>query len=188
MFASVRNLPIKRQTYKTSCWISTAHYTLRYLNLPDLPSLKTLEDTHYAPDAESASSMAGAGKPESLIEIYGKKHGFTVKTMWIEDENEREIIDSIYESIRKDIPVIAGIRTPHISGFGHAVVITAINKESGTLAFKDPSNINSSNFFASDIKILSFKQFKNGFPYRYNNTLKSSIWAYCSRIIIATKE
>lgn len=187
MFVSVRNIPIKKQTHKTSCWISTAHYTLRYLNLPDLPSLKALEDTHYAPDSESSSSMTGAGNPGALIETYGKKHGFNVKIMKMEDHNNREIIEEIYESIRRDTPVIAGITTSQIHGFGHAIVITAINRETGALAFKDPANTNSSNPFATDIRMLNFEQLRDGFPYKYHNTLKTNIWTYCNRIIITKK-
>ncbi|WP_432723254.1 C39 family peptidase [Jeongeupia wiesaeckerbachi] len=187
MFVSVRHVPIKKQTHKTSCWISAAHYTLCYLGLPDLPALKTLEDTHYAPDSESASSMTGAGSPEKLLTLYGTAHGYTVTTMKLDDHGDGEIIDAIFNAISNNVPVIAGIRSSQIHGFGHAIVITSINRSTGTIAYKDPANINSSNPFLTDIRVSSVKEFRDGFSYRYHNGLHTNIWAFCSRIITIQK-
>lgn len=188
MFIAVKNTPLKKQTYKTSCWISAAHYVLSFLGINDSPALRVLEDENYRPDQNSALQMTGAGKPDELLEKYTNREEYIVEKIKIRKQTDQVIIEKITESLKQGIPVIAGIRSQQIHGFGHAIVIVAINPDTKTLAFKDPSNINGSNPFASDIRIQTYDQFKNGFSYKYANSLQLNVYAYCSQIIVVHRK
>jgi hypothetical protein len=126
--------------------------------------------------------MTGAGRPRNILSAYAFDAGYFAATMNAQTSPRQQVLDAIAENIRNNIPVIASIRTQQIAGFGHAIVITAVDPASGTIGFKDPAAINSSRNFSVDVRSLSYDEFVNGFSYRYHPTMRTQIYCYCSAI------
>ncbi len=180
MILSVRNINLRRQVHPTSCWISAAHFVLQHLGVQ--VSLATLHERYYNRDPTSILAMSGAGHPKEILTEYAFDEGFRPDTLKPEKVRRSEVVAVIADSIREDIPVIAAIRSPQIRGFGHALVITAVDPETGTIAFKDPGTGTTPRSFGVDVRTVQYKDFFTGFSYRYANRWKRNIWAYCSEI------
>lgn len=180
MIISVRNVNIRRQAYPTSCWISAAHFVLQYLGV-DI-SLAALHAEFYRRDLNSQSSMSGAGKPKAILSKYAFDAGYFAETVQVQNMDKASVIEKIAGNIRENIPVIAGIRSHQIAGFGHALVITSINPETGTIAFKDPAIGSTPRPFGIDFRTFQYAEFFNGFSYRYSNAQRQNVFAYCSNI------
>lgn len=181
MIISVRNRNLRRQAYPTSCWITASHFVLQYLEVD--VSLAVLHARFYNPDPKSLLMMSGAGHPSKILGEYAFDAGRFPLTLSPQTAPKREVVATIAESIRDDIPVIAGIRSAQIAGFGHAVVITSVNPETGTIAFKDPGTGTTPRPFGVDVRTKLYDEFVNGFSYRYHRGMKKNVFAYCSQII-----
>jgi hypothetical protein len=180
MIISVKNKNIRKQIYPTSCWISASHYVLQYLDVE--VSLPALHTEFYRPDANSYLAMSGAGQPKNILKKYAFDAGYFVDTLKTQSASKSDILTKIASNIRDNIPVIAAIRSAQIRGFGHAVVITAVNPESGTIAFKDPGTGSTPRPFGVDVRTVQYTEFFNGFSYRYHNRMHQNIFAYCTEI------
>lgn len=181
MFLSVRNMDIRKQAFPTSCWISAAHFVLQYAGAD--VSLATLHGQFYNPDPTSVFVMSGAGHPQKILNEYAFDSGHYATTLNPQTASKATIVDAIVDSIRRDVPVIASIRSTQIAGFGHAVLITAVNTDTGTIAFKDPGTGSTPRPFGLDIRTVQYNEFVAGFSYRYHRTMKTQIFCYCSQII-----
>ena len=170
MILSVPNTKIRRQAYSTSCWISASRYVLQYLEVD--VALPALHARFYNPNPNSASMMTGAGHPSAILSDYAFDAGRIVKTLDPQKEAKRVVVAAIADNIRDGIPVIAGIRSRQVKGFGHAVVITAVNPVNGTVAFKDPGTGGTARAFGSDVRTLLYDEFVNGFSYQYSNAMQ----------------
>jgi len=180
MIITVPNRTLWRQHYKTSCWISAAHYVLQYLGVN--VAITQLEAQYYRPDINSAMAMSGAGHPKTIINSYSFDTGRVAKTVSVQDTPKDQIIALIAGNIREGIPVVASIRSQQVKGFGHALLITGINVNSGHIIFKDPGTVNSSNPFAIEVRSQTYDSFKDGFSYRYAQSMGMNVFAYCSQI------
>lgn len=180
MFVSVTNKDIRRQLMKTSCWISTAQYVLQFIGV-QIP-LEALHAQYYSPDADSASLMSGAGKPKTILQAYAPAAGWMPATLDFHSSSKTDAIAVIAESIRSDIPVIAGIRSEQIAGFFHAVLITTVDPDTGTIGFKDPATGTTPRPFGVDVRTVQYDEFKTGFSYGYANEMKVNVFAYCTKL------
>jgi hypothetical protein len=181
MFISVSNKDLHRQAYPTSCWISTAHYVLQYLDVNE--PLAALHARFYDPDPESASLMSGAGKPQKILEEYAFEAGHVTATLNPQRDDQARVVAAIAESIEADIPVIASLRSQQVKGFGHAVVITSVEPRTGTIGFKDPGTGTSPRPFGVDVRMVQYHELKQGFPYRYAHRMQQNVFAYCTQIL-----
>ncbi|TVR79086.1 MAG: hypothetical protein EA405_13470 [Rhodospirillales bacterium] len=181
MVISVRNMTIRRQAFSTSCWISVSHFVLQYLGVN--VSLSALHARFYSPDTKSILLMSGAGHPAKILGEYAFDAGRFPAKLDPQKDPKQDVVAAIADNIRDNIPVIAAIRSPQIKGFGHAVVITAVDTETGTIAFKDPGTGSTPRPFGVDVRTVQYGQFIGGFPYRYHRGMQTNIWAYCSQII-----
>jgi hypothetical protein len=181
MIISVRNIPLRRQAFSTSCWISTSHYLLEYLGV-DI-TLHALHARYYNPDPKSLLAMSGAGHPKTILGEYAFDAGRFPDILDPRTATKERFIQVIGDSIRDGIPVIAGIRSQQVKGFGHAIVITAIDTTSGTIGFKDPGTGTSPRPFGVDVRTVPYGEFINGFSYRYARSMMINVYAFCTQII-----
>jgi hypothetical protein len=184
MVISVEDKDLRRQEFSTSCWISTAQFLLQYMKV-DVP-LAELQTRYYNPDPDSASLMSGAGKPTQILKDYSSKSGRIPETLSVKPEepnNRTEVVKAIAGSIKAGVPVIALIKSQQVQGFGHALVITAIEEDTGTIGFKDPATGTSPRPFAVDVRTVPYEELVRGFAYRYANSMQQNVFAYCTRII-----
>ena len=86
--------------------------------------------------------------------------------------------------IRDNLPVIAVVRSPQVQGFAHALVITAIDSDTYSVAFKDPGTGFSLRPFGNDVRMCQRNEFFAGFSYRYARAMQMNVWAYCTRVIM----
>lgn len=180
MFISIRNKNLRRQQFKTSCWISAAHFVLHYLG--DGVPLNDLHARYYRPDSSSYSAMSGAGHPRKILGDYAIDEGRFPWTIKTQKTPKKEVVAAIESNIADNIPVIAAVRSHQIKGFGHALLITAIETGSGTVGYKDPGTGASPRRFGVDVRSVRYNEFVNGFPYRFHRTMKQMIWVYCCEI------
>ncbi len=176
MFLSVTNKDLRRQAYKTSCWITASHFLLEYVGV-SVP-IDTLHAKYYKPDKSSASVMSGAGQPKTILNEYAIDAGRFVATANVQADDKRAVIDAIAESIRNDMPVIAAIRTRQILGFGHALLITAVDPDTGTIAFKDPGDGTTPRPFGVDVRTVQYDAFHDGFAYKYHRGMQQTVTVY----------
>jgi len=180
MIISVANTHLGRQTYPTSCWISTSHFVLKYLGVQI--SLSALHAEFYNPDSNSILLMNGAGHPKRILSKYAFDAGRFPDILNPQVAPKQQVVTAIADNIRENIPVIAAIRTQQIRGFGHAVLITAIDPATGTLAFKDPATGTTPRSFGVDVRSAQYEEFINGLSYRYHNSMHQNITTYCTQI------
>jgi hypothetical protein len=181
MFISVRNRDLRHQVCNTSCWISTAHFLLEYLGVNE--SLASLHARYYNRDANSASLMSGAGRPKTILQEYAQSTGRFPKTLTLETAGKATVVAVIADSIGEGIPVIAALRSQQISGFVHAVVITAVEPRTGSVGFKDPGTGTSPRPFGVDVRVVQYQELEHGFYYGRSPEMKKNVFAYCTRII-----
>jgi hypothetical protein len=181
MFISVRNRDLRRQMFPTSCWITAAHFVLQYLDV-DI-SLAALHARFYTPDGNSTSIMSGAGRPRIILNEYAVDAGRFAKTINPQRAEEARVIAAITDNIRDDIPVIASLRSEQVKGFGHAVLITAVDPKTGTIGFKDPGTGTTPRPFGVDVRMVQYHELRQGFSYRYADRMRQNIFTYCNQII-----
>lgn len=126
--------------------------------------------------------MEGAGSPKAILNDYAFDSGHFAATLNPQTAEKATVVAAIVDSVSRGIPVIAAIRSTQIHGFGHAVVITTVNSDNGTIAFKDPATGSTPRPFSVDIRTVQYSEFVARFPYRYHRTMKTEIFAYCSQI------
>lgn len=168
--AGLGYVSMRRQPNSTCCWITSAEFCLRALGKPK-PSVDNLISLYQVTDATSASAMDGAGNPKTILEAYGAVCDL--------QQGDVSLLPRIAAETAAGRPVIAGLRAPAISGFGHAVVIVGATRNGVTLGFKDPAQKQ-----PDHVTYVTGKSFIEGF--KYANAFYMDIYCYASRIIFIT--
>lgn len=182
MFISVRNLPLTKQHFPTSCWISAAHFVLQYLNVP--VTLTQLENQYYRRDVNAVDAMNGAGHPKNIINHYAFDTGYVAVAITLTDDNKDEVVAAIVRNISANIPVVASIRSPQVARFGHALLLTAVEDTTGSIAFKDPASGTGPGRYSVDVRSQSYEAFRDGFSYRYAQRMGINVFAYCNQVTV----
>jgi hypothetical protein len=155
---------------------------LQYLGVD--VTLAALHARYYRPDPNSALAMAGAGTSAQILNEYAFDEGYKVEVLNTGTKRKADVVTEIATSIRADLPVIATIRSDDILGFGHALLITGIDPQSGTVIFKDPGCGTSSRPFAIDVKHVPYETFITKFRYGHSNSMYLDVDARCTRITL----
>ena len=152
-----------KQNYETSCWITVAHFVLKYTHSQIIP-LEYLENKYYRPNSESSSLMTGSGNPVKILGDLFLEKGCFAKVINCSDEATiKETLQVIINSIEKNFPVIALMKSRQVQSFAHAVVLIGVNSD-GTVNFLDPAQHESNNLLGK-AKLLTkkYSEFIAGF-------------------------